>query len=160
MRSLLDVHILMSDADTWRGTDRPLRQDQLRSVGLAAHEFATPASAPPIVHLARVQVGGALLDRVHREQDETAPEHRTDGIPGVNFFRGLAAAIRTKHSPREVVRLFSRSVLPPWLTANEQATQALAGIARVTCRRLAGLVRRSGLRRGQQQSGGPSAGNV
>lgn len=143
MRSLVDVHALMANPHTWSGADRPLRHDQLLSVGLAAREFGAPFGMPPVIDLAAGEVDATLLQRVHREQERTAPDHRSYAVPGVNFLLGLRAASRTGNSAREAARLLSASVLPPWLARDEPSPHAWVAIPRVVIRRSSDAMRRA-----------------
>ncbi len=135
LRSLLDVHTLMSSSETWRSADRPLRADQLISVGLAARAFGTPLDAPTAVASAAERVPDKLLARILRDQEVTAPMHQPLLVPGLDFIRRLSALGLTKASPEELARLLSRSMLPPWLTAEESSPTAIVAVPRVLRRR-------------------------
>ncbi|MGF9759614.1 nucleotidyltransferase family protein [Microvirga sp. 0TCS3.31] len=137
LRSLLDVHTLLCHPETWQTVDRPLRSDQLISLGMAARAFGTPSDAPSVVAAAADNVAGKLLARVLRDQDETAPMHQPLSVPGLDFMRRMSAIGLTGASPSEVVRLVSRSVLPPWLTASEPSPTASVAVPRVLLRRAA-----------------------
>ncbi len=141
LRSLLDVHVLHRSAAT-RGSraDRPLRGDQLLSVGLAVRAFGTPPGMPPD----RRDRGS---DRDRRPLDERVPRsgrrqrRSTDRWPYRESTSSSACAAPPgpDASPREVARLLSRSAFPPWVTA-ERALAARprggpAACSRKRCRR-------------------------
>lgn len=146
LRSLLDVHALMADGDTWGSVDRPFRADQLVTIGLAAREFGVPAGAPEIVCVAARQINDALLARVHRRQDETAPEHRPL-VVGLNFLHRLRVIRLTGGSVAESVRLVSRSALPPWVTADLDSPSAVLAIPSALGRRALDATRKLQRRR-------------
>lgn len=145
LRSLLDVHVLASRRETWLGADRPLRGDELLSLGLAVRAFGTPEGAPPVVDKAAESIDDNLWRQVHHDQVETSPEHRPLAVPGINFLFGLRGLSRTGATPREVARLLSRSALPPWHTADETSRSALV-VPRVLAKRTRELVRKAGHR--------------
>jgi hypothetical protein len=136
LRSLLDVHVLAADRETWLGADRPLRPDQLLSLGLAAAEFGLPSSAPPVVRAAMDEVDEELRQRVQREQDETGPQHRPLATPGINFVRRLRGIDRTPAMLVETRRLLSESMLPARFTTDEPSAYAVVAVPRVLRRRL------------------------
>jgi hypothetical protein len=135
LRSLLDVHALAADPHTWVHADRPLRQDQLRSVGLCAQAFGVPSGAPPVVALAADALEMSTLHSVTEEQADTALQHR-HAAPGLNFVHRLKVIMFTRGSAGEATRLLSRSLLPPWLTAAEQSASPVPAVPRVLWRRV------------------------
>lgn len=135
LRSLLDVHVLMADGQTWQEADRPLRSDQLLSVGLAARELGTPSGSPPVVNLAAAAIEDSALDRVRARQDGTAPEHRSAAAPGVEFLHRLRTIRLTRGAATEAARLLGRSALPPWLTAQDSSASAWKAVPRVLMER-------------------------
>lgn len=145
LRSLLDVHVLTSDRDTWSLADRPLRPDQLRSIGLSALEFGVLPGAPEVVHQAARLVDGRFLERVRDDQSTTAAEHRPLSTPGLQLVRRLRTIKLTRGSVGESARLLSRTVLPPWLTAQETSPWAFIAIPRVLRRRTSEVVSRFGV---------------
>lgn len=134
LRSLLDVHQLASRRETWLGADRPLRNDQLISLGLAARIFGTSAGVPPVVDEA-VELTDRVWSSVLAEQAAASPAHRLLKIPGHNFVRNIRTTSRTGGTPREFVRLLGRSALPPRPTAMEQSPHAVIAMPRVLARR-------------------------
>jgi hypothetical protein len=136
LRSLLDLHALASDPRTWIDADRPLRDDQLQSVGLAAHELGTVAGMPPVVGGAVRQIDDSTLEHLRRRQDETAPEHRSAATPGLEFVHRLRTVRLTNGSMTESMRLLSRSALPPWQTEHEPSPSAWRAVPRVLGRRV------------------------
>jgi hypothetical protein len=135
MRSLLDVHVLASQSATWLGADRPLRGDELVSVGLAARTFGIPSGSPPVVEEAARSITESRWRSVERTQTMTSPEHRPLTVPGVNFALGIRGIGRTAGSPHEIMRLLSRSALPPWATANLDSPAATTAIPKALFRR-------------------------
>lgn len=142
MRSLLDVHVLASRRETWLQADRPLRGDELLSLGLAVRAFSMPPGSPTVVQDALLAITDEEWESVHREQATTAPAHRPFAVPGINFLLGMRGTSRTKASPREMTRLLSRSALPPWTTAEESSPNALVAAPRAMRRRLKDAVTR------------------
>lgn len=135
LRSLIDVHALMSDPDTWLGADRPLRKDQLLTIGLAAREFGTPTVAPAVVTFAEGHVDKTFLRRARHVQAATNAEHRPSAVPGIDFLSRLRVVGLTDGSPREAARLLSRSALPPWLTADLQSPRTTVAAPQALARR-------------------------
>jgi hypothetical protein len=135
MRSLLDVHVLASQPETWVHADRPLRGDELVSLGLAVRAFGLAPEMPPVAANAASAIDIGMESRVHRDQLHTAPAHRPFAVPGINFVLGLRGVSRTEASLREIARLLSRSALPPWLTADEQGPSGSRAVPRVLSRR-------------------------
>ncbi|MCP3420912.1 nucleotidyltransferase domain-containing protein [Nocardioides pinisoli] len=142
LRSLLDVHVLASDPNTWHGADRPLRPEQLLSIGLAVTEFGMPSAAPPIVHLAMQRVDPGLRRRVLHEQDGTTPQHQPLSVPGINFVRRLRELDPTPSSIAEARRLLSESLLPSRFTTHELSPHAIVAVPRVLGNRAAEVVSR------------------
>jgi hypothetical protein len=135
LRSLLDVHLLASRTDTWESADRPLRGDQLVSLGLAARILGPPpATPPPVVHEA-LDAASDVWESVLTEQASAEVVHRVLPIPGMNFLKNARGVRRSGGAPREVVRLLSRSALPPWLTAAEDSPHGMVAAPRVLARR-------------------------
>lgn len=147
LRSLVDVHTLMADPQTWLQADRPLRSDQLLTVGLAARQLGMPAEVPLIVSLAAGRVDDTTLERVLLQQQQTAPEHRSAATPGVEFLQRLQTIRLTSGTATEAARLFGRSALPPWLTAQEPSARAWEAVPKVLERRLREVLRKGLARR-------------
>jgi hypothetical protein len=147
LRSLLDVHLLASDRETWLRADRPLRPDQLRSVGLSAREFGVPKGAPQVVHEAVRLVDDHFIEQVRGDQSTTAAEHRPLATPGLQLIRRLRTINLTRGSVGESARLLSRTALPPWITARETSPHALIAVPRVLGRRTREVVFRLGAAR-------------
>ena len=134
LRSLLDVHRLASQRETWKSADRPLRGDQLITLGLAARIFGRPDDAPPVIDHA-LELAHETWDSVLAEQAGTPVTHTASKIPGHNFARNLRTTSRTGGTPREALRLFARSAMPPWLTAEESSPHPAVVVPRVLTRR-------------------------
>lgn len=153
LRSLVDVHLLLSDSETWLQATRPLRPDQLRTVGLSAREFGTPLGAPQVVYEAAREMDDRFLEQVRRDQSTTTAQHRPLSAPGLQLLRRLHTIRLTRGSARETVRLVSRTALPPWITAFETSPSALVAIPRVLARRtieVASRLRPASARQGRQ----------
>lgn len=130
LRSLVDVHALMSLGETWLIVDRPLRTDQLLSVGVAAHDFGRTSNVPPVVDAAMRLADHDLLERIHDAQVAASPHHRALSLPGHNFLRRLRGIRETNGVPREALRLLSRSAMPPWTTADLSSASAFQAVPR------------------------------
>ena len=146
LRSLLDVHLLASRPDAWESADRPLRGDQLVSLGLAVRILGPPPATPPPVVQVALDAASDVWDSVLTEQASAEVVHRILPIPGMNFLKNARSIRRSGGAPREFVRLLSRSALPPWLTAPEESPHGLVAAPRVLARRareMASKVRRS-----------------
>lgn len=135
IRSLLDVHLLASRRDTWLGADRPLRGDELATLGLSVIAFGQTSAMPHVVEDAARSVSDHLVDQVRREQAVTAPQHKPFGLPGINLFFSLRGTSLTHGSPREFLRLLSRSALPPWITAESKSPSAWLAVPPALSRR-------------------------
>lgn len=142
MRSLLDVHVLASRSDTWLRADRPLRGDELVSLGLAVRAFGLTTAMPLVAEHAAASIKNEVEGSVHRAQVDTAPAHRPFAVPGINFIIGLRGTSQTKASAREMARLLSRSALPPWATAEETSPHAAVAAPRAAGKRAADAVSR------------------
>lgn len=135
LRSLVDVHLLMSDLRVWRGVDRPFRRDQLLTVGLAAHTLGAPSGAPPVVELARAGIDRQLVASVERRQANTAPAHRSLRLPGLTLIHRLHGTRLTGGSSSEIARLLGRTAFPPWTTADVLSTTAAVAVPQALIRR-------------------------
>lgn len=140
LRSLVDVHQLAGNSKTWVDADRPLRRDQLQTVGLAARMFGVPEQAPSVVREALSLTPPIWYDTMalQLETDATHPERPNDWF----LTRGLATARQTSARPRDWARLLSANVLPPWLTVDELSPHGWIAVPRSLARR----VRRLGTR--------------
>ncbi|MFC7725621.1 nucleotidyltransferase family protein [Nocardioides sp. GCM10028917] len=128
MRSLLDVHSLMSEREAWLLADRPLRPDQLTSVAIAAEMFGVPPDVPPVVGQAASHVDATFMSALRGQQVSTDSRHRPTTVLGLHLLKGLRNLRRTGASPRELVRLLSRSALPPWATAEVRSPYAVVAV--------------------------------
>ncbi|KRF02639.1 hypothetical protein ASG88_04515 [Nocardioides sp. Soil777] len=140
LRSLLDVHLLASDARTWQ-PNRRLRHDELVTLGLAVLALGRPETAPTVVDQA------ALAALPHRERVialhvGTEQSHVPPETPGTTLARSLRAIWRSRSSVTEVPRVVSSSLLPTWLTVDEQAASAAAAVPRLLSRRARLMTRR------------------
>lgn len=134
MRSLLDVHLLAANGDAWIRADRPLRADQFLTVGLALRQFGLPPGMPPIATDALYSVSESMLRRVWAVQEGTAPEHRPL-FPGLNLLHRLRTVKLTGGSLGQSAKLVSKSVLPPWITAEIDSRFGVVAVPKALARR-------------------------
>ena len=135
LRGVADVHRLMARAETWIEADRPLRRDQLLTVGLAGRWFGVPDGSPAIVHDA---VASSAKAEVFGARRQVGPEHvpESERLPGANLLHALQATRRGRPSGADHVRTAMRSLTPPRVLAAESGNSAALGIPRVLWRRL------------------------
>ena len=137
MRSLLDVHVLAARRDTWLGADRPLRDDELVSLGLAVRMFGYDAAMPLVVR----DAARSITDELARGQCTAIKwrrrPHTDRSLSRVSTSSSGCAEHpgRTRRYERSRV-CSSRSTLPPWITAER------ALVARPSWRRLARSAKR------------------
>lgn len=111
IRALVDVHRLASRGDTWIGARRPLRRDQLITLGLATILFGSPPGAPPVVvqravHLARP------YEEIARTNHGGAERRPGSWYPGKNLIRHLRISFRARASLTDVLRHLYGTVVP------------------------------------------------
>lgn len=140
LRGLLDVRLLMSDSSVWESADRPLRHDQLLTLGLAARLFGVPAGAPPVVHEAVRMAAGVWDTAVARQAGPSHVDIDTR-VPGVGLYRALIALGRAGADTGDLRRQLSLSLVPLTTTADRQATSAWVAVPRVTAHRAAEVTR-------------------
>lgn len=134
LRGLLDVRLLTADPSVWDSADRPLRQDQLLSVGLAARTFGMPRGAPPVVHEALQLAAGSWDIAVERQSTASHVDTATR-VPGTGLFRALIALRRAGGSASDVRRQLSLSLMPVTTTADMRASSPWVTVPRVlSCR--------------------------
>ncbi|WP_167288802.1 nucleotidyltransferase domain-containing protein [Nocardioides seonyuensis] len=138
LRSLVDVHLLASRSDVWSEANRPLRSDQLLTLGVAVRMLGDLPGAPAVVVRA-VSESSDVWKQALADQLSTEVDHRALATPGQQFTRNLRTLARTRGTPTEAARLLSRSALPPWLTSQETSPHALVAAPKVLARRLAEL---------------------
>lgn len=141
IRGLLDVQLLAADARTWADADRPLRQDQLLSLGLAARMFGVPADAPAVVHQA-LPLTRSVWATVLRRQSTGATSHEVSRIPGLRFAQVLRSLRWAGADVSDLVSHVSLSAMPPWITYEETSARGAVAVPRVLWRRTAAFVRR------------------
>ncbi|QIK75228.1 nucleotidyltransferase domain-containing protein [Nocardioides piscis] len=134
LRGLLDVWLLMQDDATWRAADRPLRHDQLLSLGLAARLFGVPVGVPSVVHDAERLVTTAS-DAALVWQARPAQIDVTSRIPGVGLLRAAGSLRRAGASEGDLRRQVWLSVVPPTSTTDITTRSACVAIPRVLGRR-------------------------
>jgi hypothetical protein len=135
LRSMLDVHVLAAAQAAWLAVDRPLRTDQLLTLGLVVHEFGLPPGAPPVAALAAQRVGASRLRRVRLHHERTAPRHQPRTVPGHALLSLLRTAWLTDRSFTQVALLLRRSAFPPWLTADLDSPKAVVAVPTILARR-------------------------
>lgn len=142
LRSLLDVHRLVSLPGTWGDVDRPLRGDQLLTLGIAGLMFGVPDGAPEVACEALEPARG-VLDEVVDRQAATSWNHVPSPTPGTALASGVRSLLRTGAGPADLARRLGFSLLPPWLTVHEPSPHAVVAVPRALSRRTAGIVRRA-----------------
>lgn len=138
MRSLVDVHLLLTDPEVWRGADRPLRGDQLITVGLAVRMFGMPEGAPPVLGDAISRVPDTAWSEVLARQAVTPSGHRSSPVLGHRLRMSLRALRRTDAGLRDSARQLAFSLVPPWLAVTEPSRHAVVAVPRVLFKRARG----------------------
>ncbi|WP_107766533.1 nucleotidyltransferase family protein [Nocardioides terrigena] len=149
MRSLVDVHALASDSRTWHA-DRPLRHDELVTLGLSVLALGRPDCAPPVVDHA-VRLAQPYWDDSTALHLHTLQTHVSPATPGTTLIRTLRGSWRSRSAITEVPRVLSRSLLPTWLTVDEPSTTVLVAAPRVMARRIRLMIGRLARSRGGPQ---------
>jgi hypothetical protein len=142
LRGLADIHRLAGRADTWLTADRPLRPDQLLSLGIAATILGVPDGAPTIVTEAARRSEAAASRSSH---GQLGPEH-----PSINdewerarmVSRSYVTLLRTRPRPGELVRHVARSALPIRHLARADSRRAWIAVPQVVGSRAAELADR------------------
>lgn len=130
LRGILDVRLMIGEPEFWRQIDRPLRRDQLLTVGIAARMLGTPTSAPPIVHEAAERAGSAWTTAL-ASQAGPAQADITTRVPGVGLFHASVATYRAGGGAGDHARALSISMLPPQMTGGLESRTALGAIPQV-----------------------------
>lgn len=141
MRSLVDVHALASDPSTWREVDRPLRGDQLLTLGVAMRMFGVSTRAPEVVHDS-VRLANSIWSEVLATQALTASAHEWSRPLGAMLASSLRTTRLTGAGPRDVARHFGFSLLPPWLLASEESPHAWITAPQALRRRITAVLQR------------------
>jgi hypothetical protein len=141
LRGLADVHRLISLPATWAAAHRPLRGDQLLSIGVSASLFGVPRNSPAIVHEA-VEKSRSVMAQV--ERDQVAPEHidPTTWVPGLGTARMMVPLWHTRAHPREFARKLSSGAMPPWTLAQQSSTHSYIAAPAAVLARISELRRR------------------
>lgn len=134
LRGLLDIHRLIADPDTWRGADRPLRPDQVLSVGLAARIFGVPPGAPEVVRQA-VDRTTALWPGVDLAQQRSPYLDAANRVPGTGAWRVVTTHLRTGATPADHARQIASLLLPPSAIAADDSSRAVSALPRALRRR-------------------------
>lgn len=130
LRGILDVRLMIGQPAFWLDADRPLRRDQLLTVGLAARMLGTPPSAPPIVLEARRQAADAWETAV-ASQDGPAQADIATRVPGVGLFHASIATHRAGGGLGDHARALSLSLLPAMMTGSLDARTAFGAVPQV-----------------------------
>ncbi|WP_159081519.1 nucleotidyltransferase domain-containing protein [Nocardioides sediminis] len=154
LRGLLDVRLLMDDPLVWRSADRPLRQDQLLSVGLAERIFGSPAGAPPIIHEA-AHIAGEVWNHAVERQHGPSHVNVATRVPGAGLYGALVALRRAGAEADDLLRQLSLSLLPLDAAAGLDTPSAWQAVPRVLAHRSAEIMRlsSSAARRSLQRGG-------
>lgn len=138
LRGLVDVHRLVADPTTWLGADRPLRHDQLLTVGIAARMFGVPDGSPPVVRQA-VGLTGEVWEEVLARQSSGGASHEPTTVPGLTLVRALRNLRWADAAWTDVWRRLSFTAMPHWLTVDEASRYAAVAVPRVLARRAVGF---------------------
>ncbi|QBX55841.1 hypothetical protein EXE58_10475 [Nocardioides seonyuensis] len=136
LRSVLDIRRLMSDPDAWRSADRPLRQDQLLSIGIAAHLLGTPTGAPEVVARA-ADLARALVPAVEARQSRMAGFDLTRRLPGAALAATLQAIARAGGRPGDFWRELWLLAIPVSDVSADPTPRAAVAVPRALGRRSA-----------------------
>lgn len=112
LRGLADVHRLISQPRTWESADRPLRPDQLRTVGISAALFGVPESAPPVV---RTAMAGVEQEWPAMLREQVEPERLRPASRGTRalLVRSLKPLWLARARPWDWVLYAARRGMPP-----------------------------------------------
>lgn len=146
LRGLADVHRLAASRETWSTVDRPLRADQLLSIGIAARHLGIPADVPPVVHRAVAASKGAAARSL---VGQMGPEHaviRRERDRVRLVLRSYVPLWRTRSGFTDLLRHVLRTALPPRLLAGEPSPRALIATLRLTAARIRELIGRGCIR--------------
>lgn len=135
LRGLLDVRLLMETPAVWHACDRPLRHDQLLSIGIATTMFGAPRGAPAVVHQAEQLASGLMPTAVSRQ---AGPSHVqvSSRIPGGGLIAAVVALQRAGASPADLLRQLSTSFVPIAYTADISDSTAWGAIPPLVARRM------------------------
>lgn len=130
LRGLADVHRLMSAPETWSRADRPLRHDQLLSVGIAARLFGVPDRAPAVVRKAFSLSGREYSSSL---EAQVRPEHAAarSREAYMAILRSYPAMWRTRPGTTDLGRHVLRTALPARFLADETSPHAYVAAPRV-----------------------------
>lgn len=134
IRGLLDVRLLMNDPCVWQSADRPLRQDQLLSLGLAARIFGPPAGAPAVVHEA-MALAEKVWDTATRSQAGPSHVDAAVRVPGSGLIKALSGLRRAGGDASDMRRQVQMSLIPPTYAADLRTSAAWVAIPCVVDRR-------------------------
>lgn len=135
LRSLLDVHRLMSDPCTWGDADRELRNDQLLSVGLAARFFGIPDGAPSVVATAAERSSAVAGPAELGQSSRVLVVESSRRIPIVSLAPELVGLGRAGARPADYWRQVWRYLLPVTDFAGDSARHAPVAVPRLLARR-------------------------
>ncbi|WP_366916520.1 nucleotidyltransferase family protein [uncultured Nocardioides sp.] len=141
LRGIADVHRLMSDPRTWAAADRPLRGDQLLTLGVAAQLLGIPDGSPRVV-IDAARACQRVLPRVQIVQLMPERSSAQDWVPGRGTLETMTPLWHARVRPQEFVRRLSSSAMPPWALAEETSVHAYTAAPRVLLLRASEVGRR------------------
>jgi hypothetical protein len=148
LRGLLDIHRLVGNPRTWAQVDRPLRTDQLLSVGIAGRLFGVPDGAPQVVHRA-AERAEHLWPQVDAAQQRSPYLDVRTRVPGAGAWRVVTTQRRTGATPLDHARQMASLLMPPAAIADLASPHASQAVPQALLRRgteLLPLWRRAAMR--------------
>lgn len=140
LRALADIHALASQRETWLDATRPLRRDQLISLGLSATLFGAPRSSPQVVEDA-VRLAEPFVDAMTTAQLRSE-SHVHSTQPGTTVLALLRSWRLTQGSAGDLWR-HGRAALIPTSSAVEPGTTWIEALTTTTSERIRVLTRGS-----------------
>lgn len=140
LRSLLDIHRLCADPQTWRQADRKLNRDQLLSIAIATQLFGIPTGAPPIVTSA-ARPAAAILPAVLERQSNPQAGEIARRVPGSALLGVLAGLHRAGAGPSDYRRYLKVLVLPITDYTGDPTRSAALAVPRILARRSTEIAR-------------------
>ncbi len=134
LRGLYDISLLLRDARTWAGADRPFTHGELISVGVATTLLGAAPHAPAVVHEAAAAAASATEAALRQQANQPPPT--TANWPGKALVAAVGTAVRARRSPADLARQLSTSVFLPKFTALEPSPHAIVAAPRALARRL------------------------
>jgi len=141
LRGLVDVHRLACLPGTWAQVPRPLRRDQLLTVGLAVDLLGIPDPAPPVVRESAVATAPILSTAKENQTARANPSAESLAAVAAQVRQAVARLLRAESSPCDVARFLALVCLPPRITAHETSPHALVAVPRLAAVRTKDLAR-------------------